>query len=77
MMNLEQDVEKDSRCLYKYCMIHSPMAMYIIGLIIYSAANLYTSIEQIIRFGYYKSTIYFETSIEGLKIIHFKIIVEG
>jgi E3 ubiquitin-protein ligase DOA10 len=71
-MNLEQDVEKDSRYLYKCCMIHSPMAVYIIDIIIISAVNLYISIKQIIRFLCCESRCFYSLLVEEMKIIHFE-----
>jgi len=49
-MNFENGVEKDCRCLYKSGMIHSPMAMYIIQVIIFFGAVLCTWNQQNIQF---------------------------
>ena len=50
MMYLEKGMEKDSRCSYKYSMIYSAMAAYIIVSIITFIMNLCRTIQPIIQF---------------------------
>ena len=77
MMYLEQDIEKDSRCLYKYRMIHSPMAVYIIQFIKHFAIVLYTYFLRVIRFLWENLCTFFSILFVDMKIIHFKKNREG
>jgi hypothetical protein len=77
MTNLEQVVNKDSRCLYKYCMIHPPMAVYIIQFIKHFAIVLYTYFLRVIRFLLENLCTFFSILFVVMKIIHFKKNREG
>ena len=76
MINLEQDIEKDSRCLYKYRMIYSPMAEYIIQSICKFIIILYTLFQKSYDF-YLKIMQFFLTFHRDINIIHFKKNIEG